>query len=30
MFITSGLGASPAPVRLNNRPEVVVIDIIPQ
>lgn len=30
MFITSGLGVSPAPVRLNNRPEVVVIDIIPQ
>ncbi|MBQ8960348.1 MAG: metallophosphoesterase [Ruminococcus sp.] len=30
MFITSGLGASPAPVRLNNRPEVVIIDIVPQ
>ena len=30
MFITSGIGASPAPVRLNNRPEVAVIDIIPE
>lgn len=29
MFITSGIGASPAPVRFNNRPEVAVIDIIP-
>lgn len=30
MFITSGLGASPAPIRFNNRPEVVVIDVIPE
>ena len=29
MFITSGLGAAPAPIRFNNRPEVAVIDIIP-
>lgn len=29
MFITSGIGDSPAPVRLNNRPEVVVMDILP-
>lgn len=27
MFITSGIGVSPFPVRLNNRPEVVVMDI---
>lgn len=27
MFITSGIGNSPAPVRFNNRPEVAVIDI---
>lgn len=27
MFITSGIGASPAPVRFNNRPEIVFIDI---
>jgi hypothetical protein len=30
MFITSGLGVSPAPIRFNNRPEVAVIDIVPQ
>ena len=30
MFITSGLGASPAPVRLNNRPEIVIMDILPE
>lgn len=29
MFITSGIGNSPAPVRLNNRPEIAVIDIKP-
>ena len=29
MFITSGIGDSPAPVRLNNRPEIAVIDIEP-
>ncbi|MDE6500907.1 MAG: metallophosphoesterase [Ruminococcus sp.] len=27
MFITSGIGASPAPVRFCNRPEIAVIDI---
>lgn len=27
MFITSGIGASPAPVRFNNRPEIAIIDI---
>ncbi|MBR1592094.1 MAG: metallophosphoesterase [Ruminococcus sp.] len=27
MFITSGIGDSPAPIRFNNRPEVAVIDI---
>ena len=30
MFITSGLGDSPYPVRFNNRPEVVVMDILPE
>lgn len=30
MFITSGLGDSPYPVRFNNRPEVVIIDILPE
>ena len=30
MFITSGIGASPAPVRLNNRPEFVILDLLPQ
>lgn len=30
MFITSGIGASPAPVRFNNRPEIAVIDINPE
>lgn len=29
MFITSGIGDSPVPVRFNNRPEVAVIDIVP-
>ncbi len=29
MFITSGIGDSPAPVRFNNRPEIAVIDIEP-
>lgn len=27
MFITSGIGVSPAPVRFNNRPEIAIIDI---
>lgn len=30
MFITSGIGDSPYPVRFNNRPEIVVIDIVPE
>lgn len=30
MFITSGIGVSPAPVRFNNRPEIAVIDIEPE
>lgn len=30
MFITSGLGDSPYPIRFNNRPEVVVMDILPE
>ena len=30
MFITSGIGVYPAPVRLNNRPEVAGIDLIPK
>lgn len=30
MFITSGIGVSPAPVRFNNRPEVAVINILPE
>jgi hypothetical protein len=29
MFITSGIGVSPFPIRFNNRPEVAVIDIDP-
>ena len=29
MFITSGLGNSPVPARLNNRPEIAVIDLMP-
>lgn len=29
MFITSGIGDAPVPIRFNNRPEVAVIDIIP-
>lgn len=27
MFVTSGIGVSPAPVRFNNRPEIAIIDI---
>lgn len=30
MFITSGIGVSPFPIRFNNRPEIAVIDIIPE
>lgn len=30
MFITSGIGDHPYPVRFNNRPEVVVMDILPE
>lgn len=30
MFITSGIGDSPAPIRFNNRPEVAVIDVKPE
>lgn len=30
MFITSGIGVYPAPVRFNNRPEIAVIDIEPE
>ena len=30
MFITSGIGVSPLPIRFNNRPEVAVIDILPE
>ena len=30
MFITSGIGDSPYPVRFNNRPEVVIMDILPE
>ena len=30
MFITSGIGVYPAPVRFNNRPEAAVIDLIPK
>lgn len=30
MFITSGIGVSPVPVRFNNRPEIAVIDIEPE
>ena len=29
MFITSGIGVSPMPIRFNNRPEVAIIDIKP-
>lgn len=29
MFITSGLGTSPAPIRFNNRPEIAIIDVVP-
>lgn len=29
MFITSGIGDAPIPIRFNNRPEVAVIDIVP-
>ena len=30
LFITSGIGASPFPIRFNNRPEVAVIDVVPE
>ena len=30
MFITSGLGDSPFPIRFNNRPEVAVIELMPE
>lgn len=30
MFISSGLGDSPYPLRFNNRPEVVILDILPE
>ena len=30
MFITSGVGVYPVPVRFNNRPEAVIMDIIPK
>lgn len=30
MFITSGIGDYPAPVRLFNRPEIAAVDIIPE
>lgn len=30
MFITSGIGVSPAPIRFNNRPEIAVIEVIPE
>lgn len=30
MFITSGIGVSPLPIRFNNRPEIVVIDVVPE
>ncbi len=30
MFITSGIGVSPAPIRFNNRPEIAVIEIEPE
>ena len=30
MFITSGIGNSPFPARLNNRPEIAVIELIPE
>lgn len=30
MFITSGIGVSPAPIRFNNRPEIAVIDLVPE
>ena len=30
MFITSGIGVYPAPVRFNNRPEIVIMDIRPK
>lgn len=30
MFITSGIGDSPAPVRFFNRPEIVSLDILPK
>lgn len=30
MFITSGIGNSPVPARFNNRPEIAVIEIVPE
>ncbi|WP_019681010.1 metallophosphoesterase [Ruminococcus flavefaciens] len=30
MFITSGIGVYPAPVRMNNRPEVVIMEVKPK
>ncbi len=30
MFITSGIGGYPVPARFNNRPEVAIIDILPE
>lgn len=30
MFITSGIGNSPVPARFNNRPEIAVIELIPE
>lgn len=30
MFITSGIGAAPFPIRFNNRPEVAIIDVVPE
>ena len=30
MFITSGIGVSPLPIRVNNRPEVAIIDVLPE
>lgn len=30
MFITSGIGSYPVPARINNRPEIAVIDIEPE
>ncbi len=30
LFVTSGVGNYPLPVRFNNRPEIVMIDLLPQ